>query len=130
VDTPLDTYWKAVAKTFPEAWQDKRNYILLQTIGLGGFAIYGATIIDEAYEHELASLDDFIELLRPIAGVSLHREEYRGIAGAGGAREVAHRLIAAADPEQAKAQRVARKWGGEPATSERIARAEQDLGLT
>jgi DGQHR domain-containing protein len=121
----IDAYWHAVSKTFPDAWDDKRNYILLQTIGLGGFAIYGGAVIDEAYDEEADSKDDFLELLKPIATIPLTRDDYKGIAGAGGAKEVSIRLIESADPEAAKAERIARKWGTEPSPSSRLAAAEE-----
>jgi DGQHR domain-containing protein len=121
----VDAYWHAVSKTFPDAWDDKRNFILLQTIGLGGFAIFGGTVIDEAYDEEKQSRDDFLELLKPIANVDLSRESYKGIAGAGGAKEVSIRLIESADPEAAKADRIAKKWGHQETIGDRIAAAEQ-----
>jgi DGQHR domain-containing protein len=119
----VDAYWHAVRRTFADAWEDKKGHILLQTIGIGGFAIYGGTIIDEAYDEEKVSVDDFLDLLKPIAGVDLTREAYKGIAGAGGAKEVSVRLIESADPEAAKADRVARKLGHEATVSEKIAAA-------
>ena len=40
----IDRFWKAVAQTFPEAWSNKRDYILLQAIGLGAFARIGGDL--------------------------------------------------------------------------------------
>jgi DGQHR domain-containing protein len=122
----IDSYWRAVRATFPAAWDDKKNFILLQTIGLGGFAIYGGAIIDEAYEEERLSEADFMELMKPISGVDLTRDAYRGIAGAGGAKEVSIRLIESADPEAAKADRIAKKLGHEDSLNSRIADAEEE----
>ncbi len=122
----IDAYWYAVSRTFPEAWEDKKNYILLQTIGLGGFAIYGGAVVDEAYEEEKVSRENFTDLLKSISNVSLSRESYKGIAGAGGAKEVSIKLIESADPEAAKADRVARKLGHEASLGERLEAAEVD----
>jgi len=120
----VDAYWYAVSQTFPPAWEDKRNFILLQTIGLGGFAIYGGSVIDEAYEEEKLTRDEFLELLKPVAQVDLSREAYKGIAGAGGAKEVSVRLIESADPEAARAERIARRLGHEATLLERLEAAE------
>ena len=53
----IDRYWTAVKNAFPQPWQDRTNYILLQTIGLTAFSKLGADVIQnqvyeaESYEH-------------------------------------------------------------------------------
>jgi hypothetical protein len=94
----IDNYWKAVAAVFPDAWQDKRNYILLQSIGLNGFAEYGATIIDRQKGN--VQVEDFTEVLKGIKpNLKLDRSAYEGIAGAGGAKFIAKQLSEASTEE-------------------------------
>jgi DGQHR domain-containing protein len=94
----IDNYWKAVAATFPDAWQNKRDFILLQSIGLNGFAEYGATIIDrQGGEIHVEAFREVLEGIKP--NVSLEREAYEGIAGAGGAKLVAKQLGEASTEE-------------------------------
>jgi DGQHR domain-containing protein len=103
----IDNFWKAVRTTFPEAWHDKQTYILLQAIGLGAFAKFGASIIDSAFEAEAVSEEDFQKYLAPVhSGVSLKREDYPGIAGAGGAQYVADQLLKASKPDLVKAEKI------------------------
>jgi len=107
----IDAYWKAVASLFPEAWTARKNFILLQTIGLQGFAIYGGHIIDTAFEEGKVTEHEFRGLLQPIAGVPLGRSHYEGIAGAGGARRIAAVLTESADPEAAQRKKILEKRG-------------------
>ena len=102
----LDRFWKAVREQFPEAWNNKHEFILLQSIGLGAFAKFGGKTLDRAWDSGSVEQADFEHLLAPVAkNVSLRREDYPGIAGAGGAEFIAKRLIAAADPDQVKAEK-------------------------
>ncbi len=105
-DTPevllelIDNFWKAVRSTFPEAWNDRKNYILLQAIGLGAFARFGGMVIDQAVKEKNVSQSDFERYLKPVADhVSLAREDYPGIAGAGGQKFVYELLIKASEPD-------------------------------
>lgn len=110
----LDNYWKAVRTTFPTEWADKRNYILLQSIGLNGFAELGAALLDNAVNTKKFQLDDFLAPLRAVReAVSLARddEEWRGVAGAGGAKRVAQALIAAATGAEADRIRIENELG-------------------
>jgi DGQHR domain-containing protein len=91
----LDHYWRSVKDTFPEAWADRKTYILLQTIGFMGFAKFGGQLIDRALTENRMSEADFKSYLDPIKTVSLARDEYKGIAGAGGAQVIAQKLAEA-----------------------------------
>lgn len=94
----IDNYWKAVAATFPDAWQNKRDFILLQSIGLNGFAEYGATIIDrQGGDIHVEAFQEVLEGIKP--KVNLERGAYEGIAGAGGAKFVAKQLSEASTEE-------------------------------
>ena len=110
----LDRYWSAVANTFPAEWNDKRGYILLQTIGLNGFAELGAVLLDRAINDQKFDIENFEAPLRAVRdAVSLSRdsEEWRGVAGAGGARRVAQALIAAATSADADRYAIERDLG-------------------
>jgi DGQHR domain-containing protein len=91
----LELYWRAVKDAFPEAWDDKKKYILMSSIGIGGFSQLAAPVIENLvvskgkrdYEHFKAVMDY-------MAGqVNLERENFKAIAGAGGIKLVADKLI-------------------------------------
>ena len=103
----VDRYWQAVRTTFPAEWEDKKNYILLQTIGLSGFAQLGATLLDQALSDGKVSKEDFELYLQAVRQeVDLAREAWAGIAGAGGAKQVAESLIKAATRNNATKIRI------------------------
>ena len=91
----LDHYWSAVRDAFPQAWDDKKNYILMSSIGIGGFSQLAGPVIEnlvvskgkKEYEHFKAVMDFMAR------EVPLDRENFRGIAGAGGVKRVATSLI-------------------------------------
>lgn len=122
----VDNYWKAVRDVFPQAWHDKRRYILLQAIGLGGFARFGGITMDRAL-HETQDLtqDGFLAFLKPVAEqIDLERGRWPGVAGAGGASYVAERLLEAASEEAVIIQTVKDKLAASVSDSERIAEAD------
>jgi DGQHR domain-containing protein len=90
----LELYWRAVKDSFPEAWDDKKKYILMSSIGIGGFSQLAAPVIENLvvskgkrdYEHFKAVMDY-------MAGqVNLERENFKAVAGAGGIKLVADKL--------------------------------------
>jgi DGQHR domain-containing protein len=91
----LVLYWSAVKDAFPEAWDDKKNYILMSSIGIGGFSQLAGPVIEnlvvskgkKEYEHFRAVMDYMAR------EVPLDRENFKGIAGAGGIKRVATSLI-------------------------------------
>jgi len=91
----LDLYWSAVKDAFPEAWDDKKNYILMSSIGIGGFSQLAGPVIEnlvvskgkKEYEHFRAVMDYMAR------EVPLDRDNFKGIAGAGGIKRVATSLI-------------------------------------
>jgi len=91
----LDLYWSAVRDAFPAAWDDKKNYILMSSIGIGGFSQLAAPVIEnlvvakgkKEYEHFRAVMDFMAKQ------VTLDRDDFKGIAGAGGIKKVATSLI-------------------------------------
>jgi DGQHR domain-containing protein len=105
----VDRYWKAVRSVFPEAWADRTNYILLQTIGLTGFARLGAVLIDQGINDGSVNQKDFEIYLKAVReSVSLERrsEMWTGVAGAGGGKKVAELVIAAATKSAATKVKV------------------------
>lgn len=94
--TLISRYWIAVKKAFPEAWQDKKTYILHQSIGLNAFARLGALIIDELGEKQTLEQNDFDIILKHIASkVDLNRTKWLGMAGLAGAKQVFNQLYQA-----------------------------------
>jgi DGQHR domain-containing protein len=103
----LDNYWKAVRMTFPDAWANRRDYILLQAIGLGAFAKFGGAIIDAAFENAESAQADFERYLKPVkTKVSLLRTDHPGIAGAGGAKYISDLLLKASEPDAVRAEKI------------------------
>ena len=90
----IDRYWTAVKNAFPQAWQDRTNYILLQTIGLTAFSKLGADVIqNQVYEAESYEQHDFDVALQHLStNISLRREDFPGLAGLSGAKQVYLRL--------------------------------------
>jgi DGQHR domain-containing protein len=102
----LDNFWRATKETYPEAWRDKKDHILLQTIGLHGFAMFGSTIIEIAYNDERVGFEDFMKYLKPVASFDLKRSSYIGLAGAGGAKQIQTLLSQKWSAEKARAEFV------------------------
>jgi len=122
----INNYWDAVRETFPDAWQDRRDHILLQAIGLGAFARFGGQMLERAYADESGAKKDFMHILEPVAStVSLKREDYPGIAGAGGQAFIAKRLMdACGDTQVQNAKLRAKLLPAEPSVSEKLAAAK------
>jgi DGQHR domain-containing protein len=91
----LDRFWKAVSTAYPDAWQNRKDYILLQSIGLEAFSMLAARIIEDLF-FNVKRIDqvDFNGVLGEIAQkFKLDKSEFEGIAGAAGASEVYARAI-------------------------------------
>ena len=93
----LNNYWTAVRNVFAIEWNDKANYILLQSIGLSGFAQLGGELFDRLFsESSEMKVADFEKVLLGVQGrVDLSRssDQWQGVAGAGGGNKVAEVLI-------------------------------------
>jgi DGQHR domain-containing protein len=95
----MNRYWFAVRKVFAAEWADRTNFILLQTIGLSGFAQLGATLMDMGYADKRVEQSDFeiyLQAVKKEVDLSRSAEQWKGVAGAGGANRVAEVLIKAA----------------------------------
>lgn len=100
----LNRYWSAVKHVFSAEWADRTNYILLQTIGLSGFAQLGASLMNQGCTDGRVSKKDFelyLQVVKDSVDLSRQSEQWRGIAGAGGASRVAEVLIKAATKDAA-----------------------------
>jgi DGQHR domain-containing protein len=117
----VNNFWTAVRKTFPEAWDNKRDYILLQSIGLNGFADYGGKLIERAVGDGSAEVEDFERYLAPVrTAVPLNRNRFEGIAGAGGATVVSTKLQAASSPAAVNLERIKRQVTAEKTAQQKI----------
>jgi hypothetical protein len=103
----INNYWSAVKQSFPDAWEDRKNFILLQSIGINAFAVFGGETLERAVADGDVSVEAFRRYLAPIKrDVSLARNDWKGIAGAGGATEVANALKIAASPAAVMLEKV------------------------
>lgn len=92
----VSRFWIGVKDAFPDGWQDRTNYVLLQAIGLTGFAKLGAVVIDELVNAAAVSQQDFNKILKHVASkVDLSRGKWAGMAGLAGAKQVFNALNAA-----------------------------------
>jgi DGQHR domain-containing protein len=85
----INSYFTSVKNHYPEAWLDKDQYILLDSIGLGGFSKLGGSLAsmwltsDENDSEKF--FDDYLSVLS--SNLSVHRREWSGLYGAmGGVR--------------------------------------------
>jgi DGQHR domain-containing protein len=90
----LTLYWNSVKKAFPEAWQDRKNYILLQSIGLQAFSRLGGVIIDDHIQSKKFKQEDFDSVMLHIASkIDLVRTAgWEGFAGLAGTKVVFEKL--------------------------------------
>lgn len=92
----INRFWLAVKNVFPEPWQDKKNFILLQSIGAQATSSLAAEIIKELVKAGKRQTEDFEKELTKIkhAGFSYSKEDFQGFAGAAGAVKVFEKLLA------------------------------------
>ncbi len=110
----IDGYWKAVREVFPDEWADKNKYILLQTIGLTGFARLGGVLIDRAIQEgsaNQAAFEVYFQAIKRQVDLSRSSKEWEGVAGAGGGRKVSDVLLGAATSEAIAVEKVLKSLG-------------------
>jgi DGQHR domain-containing protein len=90
----LKLYWNSVKSAFPEAWQDRKNYILLQSIGLQAFSRLGGVIIDDQIKLKKFRQEDFDSVMKHVASkIDLGRAAgWEGLAGLAGTKVVFEKL--------------------------------------
>jgi len=87
----LERYWLAVKKAFPEAWQDKQDFILFQSIGQIAFGSFAARVIALAIDDGKWDQRYFDAILSTVAKkIDLSRDNpaWEGVAGASGGKKV------------------------------------------
>lgn len=124
----INNYWSAVKTIFFEAWENKREYILLQSIGLNGFAMLGGKLIKDAVEVGSIRLhqSDFEANLAAISSqVSLDRKDaqWDAVAGAGGARKVYEKLVEKLTPSAANLAKLKAAFLESESTEELLSQA-------
>lgn len=108
----VNHYWLAVRSVFAAEWADRTNFILLQTIGLSGFAHLGATLMDMGYAKGRVDQKDFevwLQAVKQSVDLSRSADQWKGVAGAGGASRVAEVLIKAATEDNLRRIEVEKK---------------------
>ena len=98
----IKSYYEAVKNVFPEAWEDKKSYILQQSIGLNGFAAFGAYLCDIAVAnggHTAEFFRPYLLAVRANLDLAKNNSLWNGVAGGRGATVVTGKLIEAASPE-------------------------------
>lgn len=92
----IDRFWKAIKSVFSEPWQDKKNFILLQSIGYQATSSFAAILIADLVKEHKVQQADFEKELNKIkhAGFTYAKEEFQGYAGAAGASKVFEKLLA------------------------------------
>jgi DGQHR domain-containing protein len=112
----LEIYWKSVIKNFPEAWNDRKSYILLQSVGLNAFSSLAGVIIDHCVSTSRMSQTDMDTILKHIADrVDLSKANWEAVAGAAGAEKVYKALFDAFNDEMDETLMLS-TWG-EPTES-------------
>lgn len=94
----LERYWSAVRKAFPEAWQDKREFILFQSIGQMAFGSLAARVIAIAIvegKFEQSYFDAVMATIAKKIDLSHANPAWEGVAGAVGGKKVLKALEAA-----------------------------------
>ena len=91
----LNRYWSAVKSAYPVEWENKKDYILLNSIGLEGFSNLAGPVIEHLMLNK-GTIEQvhFDAVMQHMASkTNLSRENYKGIAGAGGGKKIADELM-------------------------------------
>jgi DGQHR domain-containing protein len=90
----LNSFWLAVREVLPEAWNDKKGHVLLQSIGLMSLAKLAGTIIDDAIHEGKQDPKFFKPYIMAIReNVPLDKEVNKGLAGGAGQKTMYERLV-------------------------------------
>lgn len=96
----INNYWLAVREVLVPMWGDKKNYILLETIGLMAFSKWAGSLIDYAIRDGNTASDYYKPfLLAVLDKVPLEKEANKGLAGAAGQSVVYDKLVSAGSVE-------------------------------
>jgi DGQHR domain-containing protein len=110
----LAKYWNAVIKNFPDAWNDRKNYILLQSVGLNAFSSLAGVVIDHCVSSAKMQDSDMDMILKHVADrVDLAKTKWEAVAGAAGAEKVYKTLFDAFNEDMDKTLMMS-AWGETP----------------
>lgn len=95
----LGWYWDAVKQAFPQAWQDKKNHILFQSIGLFAFGSFAARLLNLLLEKNLdkSQIDATMAGVAKKVNLSRKNAAWEGVAGITGGKKVLKALESALD---------------------------------
>ena len=89
-------YWGAVAKAWPEAWDDRHGFILWQSFGLTGLSRFGGRIIQERVDEREIMQQYFDTALAAVAArMPLDAADFDGFSSQTGANQVFSMLMEA-----------------------------------
>lgn len=93
--TLVNRFWLAIKAEYPDAWQDKKNHILLQSIGLMSTSKFASELIRELIADSDISQQAFTMEVKKLAsaGFSYEKKFYEGFAGGAGAQKVFGQLL-------------------------------------
>lgn len=89
-------YWSAVAKAYPEAWDDRHGFILWQSFGLTALSKFGGRIIQERVDEREIMPQYFDTALAAVAArMPLDIADFAGVSSQAGANQVYSMLLEA-----------------------------------
>lgn len=89
-------YWGAVAKAWPEAWDDRHSYILWQSFGLTGLSRFGGRVIQERVDEREIMRQYFDTAISAVAArMTLDTADFEGFSSQTGANQVFQMLMEA-----------------------------------
>ncbi len=89
-------YWSAVAKAYPEAWDDRHGFILWQSFGLTALSKFGGRIIQERVDEREIMQQYFDTALAAVAArMPLDVADFAGVSSQAGANQVYSMLLEA-----------------------------------
>lgn len=93
--TLLNRFWLSIRQEYPDAWQDKKNHILLQSIGLISTSKFASELIRELIADSNISQQAFVLEIKKLvsAGFTYEKKNYEGLAGGAGAQKVFGQLL-------------------------------------
>lgn len=105
----IEWYWLAVKKAFPEAWQNKKDFILFQSVGLYAFGALAARLIVLANDNGKLEKEYFESMMIQISrkvDLSKSNKAWEGVAGLTGGKKVLKALESAVDLPGANLQQL------------------------
>jgi DGQHR domain-containing protein len=91
----IKNYFKAVREWVPAAWDDSKSVIILRGAGLWATCYIGADVIDRVLMKNNHSAKDMLKILKSGNNWDWSGDgvDFRGLSGAGGASEIAKKVV-------------------------------------